>query len=75
MRRRGVPQDLRPWPTIDHVLPRSRGGTDDPENLVTACRPCNTRKANRTPEEAGMTVRELSLVQPPLDETGHTADA
>lgn len=40
--------------TIDHVLPRSRGGKDTWENLVTACDDCNVRKGNRTPEEAGM---------------------
>ena len=40
--------------TIDHMLPRSRGGEDSWENLITACRPCNTRKGNRTPLEAGM---------------------
>lgn len=40
--------------TLDHVLPRSRGGKDHWENLVTACMPCNNRKGNRTPEEAGM---------------------
>lgn len=39
---------------IDHVLPRSRGGSDSWENLVTACRPCNLRKGRRTPEEAAM---------------------
>jgi len=37
----------------DHVLPRSRGGRDDPDNLVTACKPCNRRKRTRTPEEMG----------------------
>lgn len=40
--------------TLDHVLPRSRGGRDTWENLVTACMPCNNRKGNRTPEEANM---------------------
>ena len=40
--------------TIDHVLPKSRGGRDTWENLVTACTRCNTRKGNRTPEEAAM---------------------
>lgn len=40
--------------TIDHVLPRSRGGRDTWENLVTACMTCNNRKGNRTPDEAGM---------------------
>ncbi|MCL2722870.1 MAG: HNH endonuclease [Polyangiaceae bacterium] len=39
---------------IDHVLPRSRGGADSWENLVTACRYCNLRKGWRTPEEANM---------------------
>lgn len=39
---------------IDHVLPRSRGGADSWENLVTACRVCNLRKGWRTPEEANM---------------------
>jgi hypothetical protein len=39
---------------IDHVLPRSRGGGDSWENLVTACRPCNLNKGRRTPEEASM---------------------
>lgn len=39
---------------LDHVLPRSRGGSHSWENVVAACRPCNTRKGARTPEEAGM---------------------
>jgi 5-methylcytosine-specific restriction endonuclease McrA len=40
--------------SIDHVVPRSRGGTDVWENVTTACLPCNVRKGNRTPREAGM---------------------
>lgn len=40
--------------TIDHVLPRSRGGGTSWENCVAACAPCNSRKGDRTPEEAGM---------------------
>ncbi len=40
--------------TLDHVLPRSRGGQTSWENVVAACRPCNMRKGDRTPEEAGM---------------------
>lgn len=40
--------------TFDHVLPRSRGGRSVFTNLVSACGPCNARKANRTPREAGM---------------------
>lgn len=39
---------------IDHVMPRSRGGDDTWENLVTACRVCNLRKGWKTPEEANM---------------------
>jgi 5-methylcytosine-specific restriction endonuclease McrA len=39
---------------IDHVVPRSRGGNDSWENLVTACRVCNLRKGWKTPEEANM---------------------
>lgn len=40
--------------TVDHVLPRSRGGTWTWLNAVAACHKCNNRKANRTPAEAGM---------------------
>ncbi|MBN1612633.1 MAG: HNH endonuclease [Polyangiaceae bacterium] len=40
--------------TFDHLVPRSRGGRTEFRNIVTACRPCNTRKANRTCDEAGM---------------------
>ncbi len=40
--------------TLDHVLPRSRGGQDTWENLVVACISCNNRKGNRLPSEAGM---------------------
>jgi 5-methylcytosine-specific restriction endonuclease McrA len=39
---------------IDHVMPRSRGGGDSWENLVTACRSCNLRKGWKTPDEAKM---------------------
>jgi 5-methylcytosine-specific restriction endonuclease McrA len=40
--------------TRDHLIPLSRGGTNDWTNVVTACSPCNTRKANRLPHEIGM---------------------
>jgi 5-methylcytosine-specific restriction endonuclease McrA len=43
--------------TIDHVLPRSRGGPTTWENVVTACDTCNRRKGNRTPEEAHMPLK------------------
>jgi 5-methylcytosine-specific restriction endonuclease McrA len=41
---------------IDHIIPVSQGGDSTLDNLVTACRRCNRKKAARTPEEAGMTV-------------------
>ena len=40
--------------TVDHVLPRSRGGLSVWENIVTSCAPCNRRKGNRTPKEIDM---------------------
>jgi len=40
--------------TLDHILPRSRGGDNSPVNIVTACVSCNNRKGNRTPAEARM---------------------
>lgn len=42
--------------TIDHILPKSRGGKNEWTNLVTCCFSCNIKKANRTPEEAKMTM-------------------
>ena len=42
--------------SLDHVLPRSRGGSSSWKNLVTACKPCNTRKGDETPEEANMSL-------------------
>jgi 5-methylcytosine-specific restriction endonuclease McrA len=45
--------------SIDHVRPRVQGGSDDLENLAVACRPCNSRKNGRTPEQAGMALRPL----------------
>jgi len=40
--------------TIDHILPRSRGGKTTWDNVVLCCRKCNLKKGDRTPEEAGM---------------------
>ncbi len=40
----------------DHVIPRNQGGETTFENIVAACYPCNGKKANRTPEQAGMTL-------------------
>ena len=40
--------------TLDHVIPRSRGGDSTWENVVTSCSPCNLRKGNRLPDEVQM---------------------
>ena len=40
--------------TVDHVVPRSRGGVHDWHNLVTACKRCNQKKGSHTPDEAMM---------------------
>jgi 5-methylcytosine-specific restriction endonuclease McrA len=47
--------------TLDHVIPRSRGGANDWENVVTSCIECNTRKANRTPAQVGMKLRSRPI--------------
>lgn len=44
--------------TLDHILPRSRGGTDDPKNLQLLCKPCNSSKGARTPEEWCQVLKE-----------------
>ena len=43
--------------TLDHVIPRSKGGQHSWDNVVTACSRCNSRKSDRTPFEAGMQLR------------------
>lgn len=45
--------------SIDHVVPRSRGGEHVWDNVTAACRSCNLRKRDRTPDEAGMPLRSL----------------
>ena len=54
--------------TLDHVVPRSRGGRSSWENLVACCYQCNNRKGDRTPEEAG-----LALARRPRPFTLHTS--
>lgn len=44
--------------TIDHVLPKSRGGQDTWENLTTACEKCNVKKGNKTPKEANLVLKK-----------------
>ena len=48
--------------TRDHVVPMSRGGKDRWSNVVTACRSCNTRKGNRSPEQAGVSLLAIPYV-------------
>ncbi len=43
--------------SIDHVIPRSRGGDDSWENVTIACLTCNVEKGNRTPQEANMPLK------------------
>lgn len=47
--------------SLDHVIPRCQGGLTNWENIVVACTDCNSRKAGRTPKEAGM-----KLLRPPF---------
>jgi len=47
--------------TIDHVIPRSQGGTSTWENCVLACIACNKRKADRTTQQAGMRLRKAPV--------------
>ena len=54
--------------TLDHVLPRSRGGRSSWENLVACCYKCNNSKGDRTPEEAG-----IALTRRPRPFTLHTS--
>lgn len=44
---------------LDHIMPRSKGGPHTWENVVAACRRCNTRKEDRLPHEAGMVLRSV----------------
>ena len=50
--------------TIDHVIPRSRGGKTSWENCVASCKKCNSTKANKTPNEA-----KMSLIKRPYQPT------
>ena len=53
--------------TLDHVIPKAQGGPDTWENMVACCTPCNRKKADQTPEQAGM-----ELLQEPRRLTIHT---
>jgi 5-methylcytosine-specific restriction endonuclease McrA len=54
--------------TLDHVYPKSRGGPNSWQNLVTCCKPCNRMKADKTLEECGMV-----LLHKPKQLTVHTS--
>lgn len=66
--------------TLDHVQPESRGGRWSWKNMVVACKPCNSAKGDRTPEEARMPLlrkphvptRDI-LVLATLDQDGHSS--
>lgn len=65
----------------DHVVPRHQGGKTVWENIVTACYTCNGKKANRTPEQAGMRLlrmpykpRSLPMLGPRFDPKGIPAE-
>jgi 5-methylcytosine-specific restriction endonuclease McrA len=45
--------------SIDHMMPTSRGGRHEWKNAVLACKPCNTRKGDKTPKEAGLQLRRV----------------
>jgi len=51
---------------VEHVMPRSRGGPTSWLNCVTACKACNKRKLNMTPEEAGMPLLKKPANPTPL---------
>jgi 5-methylcytosine-specific restriction endonuclease McrA len=53
--------------TLDHVIPRYRGGEHIWENVVSACIPCNRHKAGKTPAEAGM-----ELIHQPVPPAGNS---
>jgi hypothetical protein len=50
--------------TIDHIIPRAQGGKNTWKNTVAACSPCNNKKRDRTPEQAGMPL----LIKPRVPE-------
>ena len=55
----------RPAENVDHIVPRSRGGAHTWDNVVAACRPCNSRKENRSPADVGLALRHPP--RPPHD--------
>lgn len=60
--------------TFDHVIPRSKGGLTSWTNIVTACSPCNHKKGDRTPKEAGITLRNPPVEPKTLSDLGFGAN-
>jgi 5-methylcytosine-specific restriction endonuclease McrA len=56
--------------TLDHVMPRSRGGGNEWTNLVTSCLKCNLTKGNKTPEEAKMVMSQKPFVPTLIENYG-----
>lgn len=56
----------KPGGTVDHIVPRSRGGEDSWTNCVCACGACNRAKSNQTPKEAGMNLRTYPRKPSPI---------
>lgn len=50
--------------TFDHVIPASKGGEKTFENVVTACKKCNYKKANKTPSQANMLLKKTVIQRP-----------
>ena len=57
----------RPATTLDHVQPLGPTGNNDAGNLLPSCAPCNRKKSNRTPQQAGMQVRGGQQMLPIFD--------
>jgi len=56
--------------TLDHIIPKSRGGGNDWNNLVTCCFKCNLKKGNKTPEEAKMVLKVKPYAPTLINENG-----
>ena len=54
--------------TIDHIMPRSRGGTDAPDNLQLLCAACNSTKGNRTQEYLIQALRDQGVIREDIEE-------
>lgn len=54
--------------TLDHIMPKSRGGRNSWDNLVAACSPCNRKKGDKTPDEWG-----VRILRRPLPQSVHTS--